>query len=48
MKKTDFIMDKIEKGYTVQKITDNTYTFTINNKRYSKDFFNTLYYKNIK
>jgi hypothetical protein len=46
MKKIDFIMDKIEQGYSVQKITDDIYTFTINNKKYSKDFFNTLYYNN--
>jgi hypothetical protein len=46
MKKIDFIMDKIEQGYSVQKITDDTYTFTINNKSYSKDFFKTLYYNN--
>ena len=39
-------MDKIEQGYSVQKITDDIYTFTINNKKYSKDFFNTLYYNN--
>ena len=46
MKKIDFIMDKIEPGYSVQKITDDIYTFTINTKKYSKDFFNTLYYNN--
>ena len=48
MKKMLFIMQKLDEGYTVKKKDHNTYVFTINNKVILKDFFETLYYKNIK
>jgi hypothetical protein len=43
---TNFIMDKLDEGYTVKKKSKNTYVFTINNKVILKDFFETLYYNN--
>lgn len=48
MKKMLFIMQKLDEGYTVKKKDDNTYIFITNNKVILKDFFETLYYKNIK
>ena len=49
MKKMLFIMQKLDEGYTVKKKDHNTYLFTTtNNKVILKDFFETLYYKNIK